>query len=250
VKKAVLVKNLIGAGFLTCLLVCMTGCPADTEEAGSSNGDVPASAPDPDRHVGYVTFFNGSSYRAIIHQDAFSGPVLLELSSGQSRKVEVRPSGNYGVGSTFSIEYRYAVVDGLDLASGAVWANGIDPDVQLNHVIEEHKSYTLQIPQPAHLEFSHAFVKILNTSNRPFELHYLGTAFKQADNGNLPVPAGKTGVYQFAAAGEGKAINGYTVLSTFQSTVVPDFTAKNSYIYDFTYNGVSVVKTGERKIAF
>jgi hypothetical protein len=228
----------------------MAGCPADTEEPGNSNSNGNVPAPAPDRHVGYVTFFNESSYQAIVHQDAFSGPVLLELSPGQSKKVEVQISGNYGVGSTFSVEYRYSVVDGFDLASGAVWANGFDPDVQLNHVIEENQSYSLQIPQPAHLEFSYAFVKILNTSDRQFELHYLGTAFKQAGNGNLPVPVGKNGVYQFAAAGEGKTINGYTVVSTFQSVTVPDFTARNSYIYDFTYNGVSVVKTGERKIAF
>jgi hypothetical protein len=224
----------------------MAGCPNSTGGSNAGKGD----GTDPERHAGQVTFFNGSSYHATIHQDAFSGPVLLELSSGQSKKIGVRPSDNYGIGSTFSIEYRYAVVDGLDLASGTVWAEGIDPDVQLNHVIEENKSYTLQIPQPAYLEFSHAFIKILNASNIQFELRYLGTAFKQAGNGSLPAPAGKTGVYQFAAAGAGKAINGYTVHSTFQSAAVPDFTAKNSYIYDFTYNGASVVKTGEHKIVF
>ncbi|MDR2808560.1 MAG: hypothetical protein LBB43_06080 [Spirochaetaceae bacterium] len=246
-------KKIITAGFLACLLVCMAGCPSSMEGSGNSsgsNGDTPDPAPEPEHHVGQITFFNSSSYHAIIHQDAFSGPVLLELSSGQSKKIDVRPSDNYGIGSTFSIEYRYAVVDGLELASGTVWADSIDPDVQLNIVVEANKSYTLQIPQPKNLELTAAFIKILNASDIQFELHYKGTAFKQAGNGNLPVPAGKTGVYQFAAAGAGKAIHGYTVHSTFQSAAVPDFTAKNSYIYDFTYNGASVVKTGEHKIVF
>jgi hypothetical protein len=83
-----------------------------------------------------------------------------------------------------------------------------------------------------------------------FELHYLGTAFTQTGNGNLPVPPGKTGVYEFSSTAEGKPVSGYTVHTALQSVSVPDFTTKNSYIYEFTYNGTTVVKTGEHKIVF
>jgi hypothetical protein len=245
-------KKRIYAVFLSSLLIYIAACPNDTPSDGSSsnnnnsgnNGDSSALK------TGKVTFFNESSYSVIVHQAAFSGPVLLELSPGRSKQVDVRASDNYGVGSTFPIEYRYRVVDGTDLASGDVWTNGIDPNVQLNIVIEENKSYTLQIPQPRNLEFPRAFVKILNVSAMQFELRYKGTAFKQAGNGNLPVPMGKTGVYEFSSTAEGKAVSGYTVHSSFEVTAVPDFTAKNSYIYNFTYNGTTVVKTGEQKIVF
>jgi hypothetical protein len=232
------------------LLLCVS-CPTsdDTAKNGgdtdnNKNGDTPAAK------TSSVTFFNESSYHVLIHQDAFSGPVLLELDAGQTKKADVRTSDNYGVGSTFPVEYRYRVVDGTDLASGEVWADGIDPNVQLNLVIEENKSYTLQIPQPKNLEFSAAFVKILNTASLQFELRYLGSAFKQAGNGSLPVPTGKTGVYQFSSTTEGKTICGYTVHTSFQSATVPDFTVKNGYIYDFTYNGTAVVKNSEQKIIF
>jgi hypothetical protein len=238
-------KKRIKAVFLICFLVCITACPNDTADQKNGTNENP-----PVVKIGKVTFFNESSYTATVHQDVFSGPVLVELSPGQSKKVDVRVSDNYGVGSTFPVEYSYKVVDGTDLASGEVWANGIDPNVQLNHVIEENRSYTLQIPQPQNLEFSRTFVKILNASDMQFELHYLGTAFTQAGNHNLPVPVGKTGVYEFSATVDGKQINGYTVHSTFKSVTVPDFTAKNSYIYSFTYNGTTVVKTGEQKIVF
>jgi hypothetical protein len=83
-----------------------------------------------------------------------------------------------------------------------------------------------------------------------FELHYLGAAFTQAGNGNLPVPPGKTGVYEFPSTAMGKTMTGYTVHTTFQSVAAPDFTAKNGYIYNFTYNGAAVTKTGEQKIVF
>jgi hypothetical protein len=220
-------------------VLCLIACPTDSP----GNGTVVKT--------GKVTFFNESSYSATVHLDAFSGPVLIDsLGPGQSKKVDVRTSDNYGVGSTFCVEYLYRVVDGTDLASGEVWAKGIDPNIQINFVVEENKSYTKQIPQPGALEFPMAFIKILNASNMQFELHYLGTAFKQAGNGNLPVPSGKIGVYQLSSTAEGRLVTGYTAHSTFETVTIPDFTAQHSYIYTWTYNGSTVQQTGSQKIVF
>jgi hypothetical protein len=109
----------------------------------------------------------------------------------------------------------------------------------------------MQIPQPANLEFKSAFIKIINTSSLQFELRYLGVVFKQTGNGNLSVAPGKTGVYKLEDIPEaGKLYQNYTVVSTFASTTIPDFTAKNGFIYNFTYNGTSVTKTGEQSIVF
>jgi hypothetical protein len=116
-------------------------CPNDTAGRGNGNGNDNGNTPA--AKTGTIMFFNESSYSVSIHQNFFSGPVLVELSPGQSKKVDVRVSDNYSAGSTFPVEYRYKVVDGTDLASGEVWANSIDPNVQLNRVIEENESYTL-----------------------------------------------------------------------------------------------------------
>jgi hypothetical protein len=201
--------------------------------------------------TGRVTFFNESSYRVIVHQSAFSGPGLLELAGGESKRIDVRTSDNHGIGSTFSIEYLYRITDAFDSDSGEVTAGGIDPNVQINRVIEADKSYTIQIPQPANLEFRSAFIKILNTSNLPCEFRYQGTVFKQTGNDNVPVASGKTGVYKLdGIPSGGKLYQNYQVVSTFESTTVPDFTAMNGFIYSFTYNGSSVAKTGEQTIIF
>jgi hypothetical protein len=182
----------------------------------------------------------------LVHQDAFSGPVLLELSAGQSKSADVRVSDNYGVGSTFPVEYLYRVNDAFDTESGDITASGIDPNVQINFVIEEGKSYTKRIPQPQGLEFQTAFLKISNSSDLQFELRYLGTAFKQAGNGNIPVAPSKTGVYKIESIpAAGKLITNYKCVSTFQETVIQDFTAQKGYIYNFTYNGSSVIQNGE-----
>jgi hypothetical protein len=239
----------------SCLLLIIsliiTSCPTDdgkNENSGNKNNNNGNSTT---VKTGRVTFFNESSYKVVVHQDAFSGPVLLELTAGQTKNVDVRTSDNYGVGSTFSIEYLYRINDGFDTDSGEVIASGIDPNVQINFVIEENKSYTKQIPQPQNLEFRSAFIKILNSGNLQFEFRYLGTVYKQTGNGNIPVAPGKTGVYKLEGipAG-GKLYQNYQVASTFANTTIPDFTAENGHIYSFTYNGSSVTQTGTQTIIF
>jgi len=237
--------------FLPLLFLLFAACPDNkTDDNNSNNGNNTVVK------TGKVTFFNESSYKAAIHQDSFSGPVLLELSAGGSKKVDVRTSDNYGIGSTFSIEYLYRINDAFDTESGEVIASGIDPNVQISFVVEENKSYTKQIPQPENLEFRNAFIKILNSANLQFELKYLGTVFKQTGNGNISVAPGKTGVYKLPIGNEGgipadgKLYQNYQVISTFANTTIPDFTVKNGWIYSFTYNGSSVTKTGEQTIIF
>jgi hypothetical protein len=236
--------------FLFLLSMVFISCPADQDNGNDNNNSTPAVK------TGKVTFFNESDYKVVIHKDAFSGPVLLELSSWESKKVDVRISDNYGIGSTFSIEYLYRINADYDTESGEVIASGIDPNVQINFVIEENKSYTKQIPPPQNLEFRNAFIKILNVSSLQFELRYFGTVFKQTGNGNIPVAPGKTGIYKLPLGTEGSIPNdgrlyrNYEVVSTFASTTIPDFTAKNGFIYSFTYNGSSVTKTEEQTIIF
>jgi hypothetical protein len=231
------------------ITVLLSACPTDSTDSADSSSD--NSDDGVKVKTGKVTFFNESSYTVTVHLDAFSGPVLIEsLGAGQSDKVDVRISDNYGIGSTFCVEYSYKVVDGLDLASGEVWAKGIDPNIQINFVVEENKSYTKQIPQPTELEFPVAFIKILNTFSMQFELHKLGTAYKQAGNGNLPVPMGKTGVYEIPSTAVGLTHSGYSVHTALASVDMADFTAKNSYIYNFTYNGTGVTLGSEQKITF
>jgi hypothetical protein len=220
------------------------GCPTDGD---NTNGGSKTEPP----KTGKVTFFNESSYGVVVHQDAFSGPVLAEVGAGQTKVVDVRASDNHGVGSTFSVEYLYLINDAFDADSGEVFASGIDPNVQINFVIEEDGTYTKQIPQPSGLEFQTAFLKIRNLGSLQFELRYLGTVFKQTGNGYLSVAPGKTGVYKLdGIPAGGKVFNNYTCVSTFASTIIPDFTAENGVIYTFTYNGSSVTQTGSQSIVF
>jgi len=249
-------KNFCYAILLLIISLIISACPTDdgkNKKSGDNSGDNGDNGNNVVVKTGKVTFFNEStSYKVVVHQDAFSGPVLLELSSWESKKVDVRVSDNYGVGSTFSIEYLYPITDAFDTESGDVIASGIDPNVQINLVIEENKSYDVTIPSPKNLEFRTAFIRIVNASNNlPFELRYLGTVFKQTGNGNISVAPGKTGIYKLEGIpADGKLYQNYEIVSTFASTPIPDFTVENGTIYSFTYNGTSVIKTGEQTIIF
>jgi len=236
-------KKYIYFVFFLVISLIFAVCSGDTD---NSNNEPPLVI-----KTGKVTFFNESSYKIVIHQDAFSGPVLLELSAGGSKKVDVRTSDNYGSGSTFSIEYllRIQLVESTGGEIREASISAIDPNVQINRVIEENKSYTIQIPQPQNLEARSAFVCITNKYNLPFELKYLGTVFKQTDNGNISVPAYKTGIYKLPLGTEGiipsngRLYKNYQVVSTFSSVEVPEFTAQNGIKYNFEYDGTTVRKS-------
>jgi len=201
--------------------------------------------------TGRVTFFNESSYRVNVRRDAFSGPIVAKIPPNQPPvTVYVRVS-DHALGTTFSIEYLYQVT-GPDTDSGDIFASGIDINVQINRVVEESRSVTIQIPQPANLEFKTAFIKITNTHNLPAELRRFGTIFSQAGTGNIPIAPGRTGVFRLdqIPPGEGFLLHGFNIVSTFAVTPLPEFTAQNGFIYSFIFDGTSVRKTGERTIIF
>ena len=195
-----------------------------------------------------VTFFNNSSYYVSIHEDSFSGPVLIDkLATGMKYSTTLNPSDNYGIGSMFSIEYWHLVADHNECSCGDVWTGGIDPNMQISQNIEAGKDYNIKVPQPKNLELKEAFFRILNTSNNYFELNYLSNTYRQAGNRETSVPSGKVGVYKID--GDTK-IKGHTITQVFDEYPFPEFTAKSGYIYYFEFNGNSVEEKGEQKIIF
>ncbi|GHV10861.1 hypothetical protein AGMMS49938_00590 [Fibrobacterales bacterium] len=255
-----MLKNLLFLSFIFALFACSGDGSTGENDGSSSSVTIPSSSSSAPAEsssssnvvipTGKVTFVNYTSYEVIIHLDAFSGAVLDSVKAGQSKTIDVRTSDNHGLGTTFCIEYKYKIFDGIGTASGEVYAYGIDPNVQIQFNIEANQKYTKQIPQPAELEFKMAFIKILNSSTAQFELNYLGNSYKQTGNGNLPVPPGQSGIYQIESTASGKPYTGWTVTSVFTPVAIPDFTAEHGTVYNFTYNGTSVVLTGEPKIIF
>jgi len=198
-----------------------------------------------------VTFFNSSSYSVSIHVESFSGPALIEkLAPGKRHSTTLNPSDNYGTGSVFSIEYWYLVASYSECSCGDVWIRGIDPNVQISRNLEADKSYVIQIPQPKKLELNEVIFKILNTSDKPFELNYFSQFFGQAGNGEYPVPSGKIGVYKMGSNDGETEVKGYTITQTFERYPFPEFIAKSGYIYNFEFNGKEVKTIGEQNIMF
>jgi len=198
-------------------------------------------------YLSSVTFFNNSPYHISIYSTSFSGPILVDkLIPGKSHHTSLSPSYNYGAGSVFSIKYWYLVANYGECSCGDVWTSNIDPDTQISRNIEAGKNYVIEIPKPTEkFEFKEAFFKILNTSDKPFELRYSkNNAIRQAGNGEFYVPSGKVGVYEMN--GETKDYN----IIQGEEYPLPEFTAKNNYIYEFEFDGNSVKTIGSQKITF
>jgi hypothetical protein len=184
-----------------------------------------------------ITLYNESSYSVSVYHNSFSGALLADmLASGDSHSVTVSPSDNHGNGSIFSIVYWFWIGEN-------VWISGIDPNGQIQRNIEAGKSYDIQIPNSPNIEWAESFVKIQNASDMPFELNYLGSFYKQAGNGETTVASGEIGIYK--VSGE---INGYTITQVFKEYSFPNFTAKKGRIYNFIFDGNSVIKSLEQGI--
>lgn len=233
-------KKIIFAILLLCLLF---GCTESSSDSDSSDFE-----DKPTVQYGTVLFFNESSYAVSIHADAFSGAVVAELAAGESKSVSVRASNNYGIGSVFAIGFRTKVIDGFNLACGEIHAYGIDPNMQLAVNVEAGKKHTLQIPQPSELVYETAFITILNASSNSFELTKNSMSYKQAGNGILPVGVGEIGVYEIPASAKGIAFEDFKLKSVFKDYDIPSFEAVYSHVYSFSFDGSSVMKTGERNL--
>jgi len=198
---------------------------------------------DPYNNLGEVIFVNESSYNVSIHDTSFDGPLIVDkLAPGDIYSTAVPPSNNYGSGSVFPIIYWY-FADGEDF-----WIGGTNPDPndQIKYNINAGQKYLIYIPEPSKLEGSEAFFKVLNTSGMSIELNRLGNYFKQV-NGELPVPSGKTGIYKIESSASGVEFKGYSI-SQSKDYPIPEFTAKNGFIYNFEFNGTSVIFKGEQEI--
>jgi hypothetical protein len=186
-----------------------------------------------------VTFHNESSYSVSVYHNSFSGTLLVDkLASGESYSVMVSPSGNYGYGSVFSVRYWFEVGDN-------VWTTGIDPVTQLPYNIEAGKTYDIQIRNSSNIKWENAFLKIKNASDKSIELYKRSNVLLHAGR-ESPIPnGGKIGIYEISGKMEGYTVkyNGGS-----DSYPLPDFTADEGYIYNFTFDGNSVELTKRQKI--
>jgi hypothetical protein len=159
------------------------------------------------------------------------------LASGDSYSTVVEPSNNYGSGSVFSGRYWFWIGEN-------VCTSGIDPNGQIQHNIEAGKSYDIQIPNVSNIEWSESFVKIQNASNNDIGgFCHIGMCYPQA-GGGYSVKAGEIGIYKIS--GE---INGYKIeRGSDEEYPFPNFTAKKGRIYNFIFDGKSVIKTLDQGI--
>lgn len=201
---------------------------------------------------GNVTFYNASSYSVTITRSSFSGTILVEkLASGKTFTTTISPSNNYGIGDIFSFEYFFMVANEAEVLGGNVWAtSGQQIENQEQQNIEAGKNYTIRIPNPKKLNWSEAFVKIINKSSKSIEFNYMGV-FYRLDNLETSVASGKIGVYKVyrvSLSEPSVEIKGYTITQLVEQYPIPTFTAEAGHTYTLEFDGKEVRLIGEYKI--
>jgi len=207
-----------------------------------------------------VTFLNESSYYAKVHRDSFYGPIIAEVNTINRESIAfLRPSENDGIGTVFSIEFIiFPVNDDIKSENNEIFVSCYDANIQIKKIIKEAEPCVIQIPHPVNLVCKTAFIKIINTHNLPVELRYVGRFIKQADNKTITIAPYGQGIYKLdGIPDDGENCRYYNIVTTFESTYFSDFISrngiyitKNENIFHYTFNGSSIIKTGEQKIVF
>jgi len=204
-----------------------------------------------------VTFHNTSSYKVIVHRDSFYGPVVTEVDTiSRTSSVPIRVNNNNL--TVFSMYYIiYPTNDDFNNEYNDVYSSCYDPNMQIAATIKAGQPITIPIPQPSNLVCKSAFVRIINTHNASVRLRYAGSNINQANNILLIAP-GQQGLYKFDNIPvTGGLCQNYNIATIFDSFSFSDFVSsngqyltKNGYIYYFTFDGNSIIKTGDRALVF
>jgi len=237
---------------LLLFIVSLFSCDNNTGDTGDTN-----NGQEDDYQTVMVTFFNLSSYNVIVHRDNFYGPVITEVNNISREKREpIRIIDNKV--TVFSFEYIITPVnDDFKNETGDITVGCYDPDIQFPVELKPNNPITIQIPQPANLVCKSAFVKIINTHNLSVRLRYSTSSINQANNALLIEPK-KQGLYKLDNIPDaGEDCQYYNISTAFDEVYFSDFITqngeyltRNAYIYYFTYNGTSIVKTDERILVF
>ena len=197
--------------------------------------------------TGRVTFVNQSGYMVNIRLGNFSGIMLLEhLNSGSNMSANVRVSDPHGLGTTFAYEYLFRINDILQLFDpvyGDIFAIAQHLELQPNLIIEEGKSYTVQIPHPVNPSARNAHIAIINLHNQPVDFRNLGGALRQT-NTNIPIQPYMTGVYRIENIPQsGMSLQGHFIRQVSVTTPFPDTELMNGVLYRYSFDGTSVRET-------
>lgn len=239
------------------LLFMFVSCSSNESE---NDGIPPSSVAGSDTVK--VTFYNESSFRCKIFRnvnpsssDTDTAP-LAEISTGQTVSVMQPPSSDKQIGDIFYVHYYVMLADEYETDSHAIFIPAERDASNISFVLEDGKSYTKSVSQPPEgsLRFLDCYIEFFNKSFETVQI-LQGSSFQYnlaTDEVNLHI--GKSGFYKisidpFSSSG---AVSSLSVFDVGRATniSVPEFTIERGKLYRFSFDGSSVVKTGEESIVY
>jgi hypothetical protein len=217
-------------------------------QAGNSDDGKPAT----------VNFFNASSYTVDIYknfnpENPDPNTLVCTIRPGQIKKNTIYPSADEVIGDTFYIRFKILLADSLATGSKDIHVDAKRDMSNISFVVEEGKSYTKTIEQPApgQLEFIHGYIEITNTGSNQIQILKGDDILRKLDdNGAYLLNGSPKGYYEIPFTSFDTTLN--VSLKAFDGGSTINFPAQNierGKIYSFTCNDSNAVFTGVRSIS-
>jgi hypothetical protein len=222
------------------LFIGIVGCPLEKNSDGNDeeNQGNPAT----------INFFNSSSFKVDIYKNLnpeFFDPTTLvcTVNPGQTKKVTVYASMDQKIGDTFYLRYKVLLADSLMTGTSDIYIDARRDLSNMAFVVEEGKTYTKTVPQPApgQLKFMNGYIKIQNQGTTQIQIINGIKILSRLDNQAIYLIPGQLGFYEIAVPFFDDVLT-VSQLKAFSGaeTPIPSFTMERGKLYSFIVNGSTV----------
>ena len=210
-----------------------------------------------------VNFFNESSFMVDIYRNI--NPSKLDKSTlpiatvpaGSVLKVRLPESVDKRVGDVFYIRYYVQIADSFNSGTDEAIYVKVERSISnISVVIEEGKTYTQTIAQPAEgeLTFGYGYIKVQNTASAVLQVMSGDAFLHRLGKKNLNLEGGKCGFYEFdiPSTQENVTLTNLKIFvtSTGKTLNVPSFVLERGKLYNFLCDAREVIGPHVEKITY
>jgi hypothetical protein len=233
---------------LCLIMVAFLSCPTpDNDKTNEQNNNGQNSN---NNSSATVNFFNESSFRVDIYKnlnpDYFDPTTLVcTVNPTSIYKATLYASTDQKIGDTFYPRYKVLLANSLETGTSGIYVDAQRNLSNISFVLENGKTYTKTIPQPAagELKFVNGYIAVQNLGTAQVQiLRADEVLYKLDDKGVYLNPGQNLGYYEITLSSLADTLN-ISQLKAFSSSYVnfPEFVMERGKLYSFKVNNTNVI---------
>jgi len=232
--------------FLSLCLVAVVSCstPNSDETDKDENKQTPDTNP-----PATVNFFNESSFMVDIYKnlnpDYFDHSTLVcSINPGSTQKVTLYASADQKTGDTFYPRYKTLLANSLETGTSNIYVDAQRNLSNVSFVVENGKTYTKTIPQPAadELKFINGYIAVQNLGSTQVQIIKADEVLSKLDDKGVYLNPGQMGYYEITLSSFADSMS-ISQLKAFSSSYVnfPEFVMERGKLYSFKVNNTNAI---------